>query len=253
MRHPLIDSLRQQLGLARSLVIYYGNPYKLRRMRRFYAALIRPGDLCFDIGAHVGNRLWAWTSLGAQVVGIEPQPICMRFLRRWYGKHPAVTLIEAAVGAVPGRQPLWISAQTPTVSTLSRRWIDEVQQAASFAHVRWAEGQAVEVTTLDALIAQYGEPHFCKIDVEGYESEVLRGLSRPLPALSLEYLPATPTPALDALVRLTHLGDYRFNWSVREEHKWQAAQWLTAEGMATILSRLPIDAPSGDIYARRVG
>ena len=49
-------NLQQWLGLARSLLIYYGNPRKGQRMKQFYAQFMGPGDLCFDIGAHVGNR-----------------------------------------------------------------------------------------------------------------------------------------------------------------------------------------------------
>lgn len=245
------QGLRSQLGLARSLAIYYGNPRKLHRMQQFYAQFIRPGDRCFDIGAHVGNRLWAWTALGAHVVAVEPQPRCMGFLRHWYGHRTDVTLVEAAVGATPGHHALWISERTPTVTTLSRQWIEEVQQAASFANVRWETRTEVAVTTLDALIAQYGMPRFCKIDVEGYELEVLRGLSQPIAVLSLEYIPASPALALRCLERLTGLGDYTFNWSVGEQHQWQAAQWVTADHMAAILAKMPIDGRSGDIYARR--
>jgi FkbM family methyltransferase len=125
-------------GLLRSLVIYYANPRKLWRMRRFYAQFMQPGDLCFDIGAHVGNRLWVWTVLGARVVGVEPQPLCMHFLRRCYGRRTDITLVEEAVGATPGEQTLWSSARTPTVTTLSTQWIQAVRQIPSFATVQWA-------------------------------------------------------------------------------------------------------------------
>ena len=168
---------QRRLGLARSLLIYYGNPFKLRHMQRFYAQFVRPGCLCFDIGAHVGNRLLAWSALGATVVGVEPQPACMALLRRCYGRSPRIVLIEKAVGAAPSRQTLHISAANPTVTTLSQPWIDAVQTSASFANVRWQESAIVEVTTLDALIAEYGCPAFCKIDIEGYEAEALAGQS----------------------------------------------------------------------------
>lgn len=252
MLYHIIQNRRQQLGLVRSIAMYYGNPFKLQRMKRFYAQFIQPGDLCFDIGAHVGNRLWAWTALGAQVVGVEPQPLCLQLLRRWYGHHPQVQLVAEAVGAKPGRQPLWISERTPTVTTLSRQWIDDVQQAASFAGVQWESAITVEVTTLDALIARYGEPAFCKIDVEGYEWEVLCGLSRPLPALSFEYVPASKQMALHCIERLSTLGQYEFNWSLGEQHRWQAPTWLPAAELTTFLNGLATDDPSGDIYARYI-
>lgn len=232
--------------------MYYGDPFKLWRMGRFYAQFIRPGDLCFDLGAHVGNRVWAWSRLGARVVAVEPQPACLNLLRRWYGRRRNVTLLEVAVGAQAGRAPLWVSAATPTVTTLSRGWIETVQQEESFAGVRWEEHVEVDVTTLDALIARFGVPAFCKIDVEGYELEVLRGLSQPLPALSFEYLPAARAAAVACVERLAELGDYRFNWSAGERHRWQAAAWVDAGQMVAFLRALRSKDRSGDIYARRV-
>jgi FkbM family methyltransferase len=235
----------------RSLLIYYGKPFQIRRMVRFYRQIIRPGDLCFDIGAHVGNRLNVWSRLGARMVGVEPQPHCMALLRRLYSRAPNIVLVEEAVGATAGAQTLLVSESNPTVSTLSQAWIDAVRQVDSFAAVRWEETMPVTVTTLDALIARYGEPAFCKIDVEGYELEVLRGLSKPLRTLSFEYIPAAGEIAVGCVERLAVLGDYTYNWSVGERHRWQSPTWLDPDDLLQMLQSLPPAGPSGDVFARR--
>jgi hypothetical protein len=104
------------------------------------------------------------------------------------------------------------------------------------------------VTTLDELIARYGRPAFCKIDVEGYELEAVRGLSQPIPALSFEYIAAAREIAIHCIGRLTELGPYEFNYSPGESHRLQSVRWLPAVEMQDVLAQM--DSGSGDIYGR---
>lgn len=238
-------------GLLRSLAIYYGLPGRGRRDRAFYRQFVRPGQLVFDVGAHVGNRLRVLRQLGARCVAIEPQPLFADLLQHLYGRDVQVVLVREAIGAAAGEATLHISRRTPTVTTLSAGWMDAVQQADSFADVRWEETVTVPVTTLDALIARHGAPDFCKIDVEGSELAALEGLSIPLPLLSFEYIPATREMALACIERLQALGDYRYNWSVGEEQRLASAVWLDAREMAARLGQMGVNDRSGDLYARR--
>ncbi|MBI3960123.1 MAG: FkbM family methyltransferase [Chloroflexi bacterium] len=238
-------------GLLRSLAIYYGLPARARRDRDFYAQFVRPGHLVFDIGAHVGNRLRVLRQLGARCVAVEPQPLFADLLQRLYGRDEQVALVREAIGSTTGEATLHISRRTPTVTTLSVGWMAAVQQAGSFADVRWEETVTVPVTTLDALITRHGTPDFCKIDVEGSELAVLKGLSVPLPLLSFEYIPATREMALACIERLQALDDYRYNWSVGEEQRLASDVWLHAQEMAARLGQMGVNDRSGDLYARK--
>lgn len=243
-------SLASAYGLARSLLIYYGVPLRLSRLRAFYRQFVRPGDLCFDIGAHVGNRLRALAGLGARVVALEPHPVFLGLLQRWYGDWPGVIVVGQAVGARPDERDLMLSRRAPTVSTLSPEWAARVANTPGFASVRWESTVRVPVTTLDRLIEQHGLPRFCKLDVEGSELEALQGLSVPLPALSFEVVPAAADLALGCLDRLTSLGDYEFNRTVGESTRWLSPVWLSAGAMAAELLALTPESRSGDVYAR---
>ncbi len=238
------------LGLARSLAMYYGNPLGARRLQRLYAPFLGPGSLAFDLGAHVGNRVRCWRALGARVIAVEPQPDLLRVLRLLFGRDAGVSIVPEAVGRESGRAILWASERHPTVTTLSADWVRQVGTGPSFRGVRWREAGEVSVTTLDTLIQRFGEPCFVKIDVEGYEPEVLAGLSRPIRALSFEYLSAAQDAALACVDRLEALAPYRFNWSPGESHRLGSPRWLDPDEIRSLLAGMSAVAGSGDVYAR---
>lgn len=244
--------LDRAYGLGRSLWLYYGSPGGGRRLDAFYRSFVPPGGLCFDIGAHVGNRSLSWARLGARVVAVEPQPDLARFLRWLFRGRPGITLRAEAVAAAPGTVRLLVSPRTPTVSTGSERFIAETTRVASFAWVRWTEEVEVPATTLDALVADHGVPDFVKIDVEGMEHEVLAGLSRPLPALSFEFVPSALGSALSSLDRLEALGRYAYNVSLGESLRLEFERWRDAQALRAWLQERPPAGDSGDVYARLV-
>ncbi len=235
------------MGLLRSLVIYH-NPVKAAPLRRFYRSILRPGDLAFDVGAHVGTRARAMRAAGARVVALEPQAPFSRFLRLTLPRD--IRLVEAAAGGAETVAQMAVSSRHPTVSSLKTGFAEDAGAAPGFEKVRWDRQQQVQVTTLDRLIAEEGLPRYIKIDVEGFELEVLSGLSQPVGMVSVEYLPSLPDLTHSVIDRLMELGDYRFNPVRGEAGSFLWDSWRDAGSTKDWLRSLPTTATSGDLYAR---
>jgi FkbM family methyltransferase len=246
----MLEGLRTVRGILRSLCIYYGNSRHGPAMDRIYAQFVRPGDLVFDIGAHVGDRIAAFRRLGARVVAAEPQPALVKALRLIYGRDANVTIEATAIGRQPGEVELSINIDNPTVSTASNDFIAAAAGAPGWQGQTWGKTLRVPLTTIDTLIERHGVPAFVKIDVEGFESEALAGLTRPVAALSFEFTTIQRGVARACITRCSALGYTRFNAALGESQQFVHADWLDADALARWLDALPLNANSGDVYAR---
>ena len=245
----MFEGLRTARGIIRSLRIYYGDRSRAAAMDRLYGGFVRRGDLVFDIGAHVGDRVASFRRLGARMVAVEPQPAMVKVLKLFYGRDADVAIEAVAVGRSIGTISLMINADNPTVSTASREFVNAARGAPGWETQRWTRSIQVPVTTLDALIDKYGAPAFIKIDVEGFEEEALQGLTHAVKALSFEFTTIQRDVALACIERCIALGYARFNAALGESQTFVNADWVGGEEIARWLTGLPHAANSGDIYA----
>lgn len=187
-------------------------------LRNFYRQFVKPGDLCFDIGANVGQTIEALVDCGARVIAVEPNPICMPALRWQFGRNRQVTLVPKAIGAKSGSIVLNYSGTASTASVLPD-W--------PFGNDR---SVMVELTTLDNLIAEFGCPRVCKVDVEGFEVDVFRGLSQPIPLIDFEIHPSALHWAHAVLTRLSTIGQITSaNITTHHHASWIFPDWLSLE------------------------
>ena len=256
MLSKTLAGLRTDPALAelhRSLDVYYGDAPRDAAMDKLYAQFLQPGMLAFDIGSHVGDRIGSFRRCGARVVALEPQPLCARAVRAIYAADKNVTLIESACGPKPGHITLHINSANPTVTTASIDFVKAANGAGGWEGQQWDQAIDVPVTTLDALIAAHGMPDFVKIDVEGFEADVLTGMSKPVPALSFEFTTIQRDVAHACLDRLSNLGPYRFDVALGESQLFELGRWVDANAIRRAIDALPHSANSGDVYAKLQG
>ncbi|MBC7861517.1 MAG: FkbM family methyltransferase [Bacteroidia bacterium] len=217
--------------------------------KSFYSLFLNPGDLVFDVGANLGNRVAIFFSLKNKVVAIEPQKYCYYFLKIKFSD--SIVLKKCALGSKKERSFIYINSRASTISSMSQDWISKVKKGR-FGNHEWNKKEEIEVDTLDNLISQYGLPKFIKIDVEGFEIEVLKGLSQPVQIISFEYtIPEQAENVFLCLNRLHEISEnYLFNFSLDESNEFVLSKWINYNDL---LLRIEADknflGGFGDIYA----
>ena len=243
--------LLKWLGLyswARGLLHWREKPALLL----FYSQFIGQGDLCFDVGASIGSRTEIFLQLGAKVVASEPQEEPFRALIKRYGGNKNLVAINKGLASKEGTTLMFL-CYADAVSSMSKEWISRVKASGRFpSGYDWNEEVTVQVTTLDALIASFGVPTFCKIDVEGYEYQVIQGLSQAVPMISFEHTPQVTETSLSVIAHIEKLGHYEYNYVGGEGAQFALEKWIEAPAIIAYL-REPHDRQdimSCDVYAR---
>ena len=222
-----------------------------KRMLSFYSKLIKKGDLCFDIGAHVGSFSKVLLELGARVVCVEPQESCLRQLNNLFANNKNVVIVPKAVGEYEGEGELMINDEHEGLSTMSgKEYINNYPDRST----NWTKSARVSMTTLDNLISLYGSPKYCKIDVEGFEAQVLHGLSKPIDIISFEFHKWYFNEAVACIDYLSRRDKVEFNCMYGDSMKFLFLNWLSAKDLRKKIDDVSYMDSSfwGDIYARRI-
>ncbi len=219
------------------------------REAAFYRAVLdgfKPGDLIFDIGANIGDKTDTFLRIGAHVVAVDPDEHSQAILRqkflRYRMRPQPVMIVGKAVGAKVGAETMLVCAPGSVFNTLSKKGASIVSGATnrpeqSSDTIEYKEKKIVETTTLDHLIEAYGLPFFIKIDVVGFELEVLQGLHRSVPCLSFEIgLPESRQELLqcvDLLGGLSSSGQFNYTWDRR--NGLALDRWLDVQAFLRVL------------------
>ena len=231
---------------------------KLREDRKrwveFYQQFIKPGDLVFDVGANMGTRTKVFLELDAKVVAFEPEKRCSDFLESDLKGEDNFTLIKAALGDKEAEAEMLLG-DAHALSTLSQHWVKTTQESGRFSQHTWNERQHVRVTTLDNVIQKFGVPSFIKIDVEGYEFEVLSGLTYPIPCISIEFAVEVIENTYKCIEYMNSLSNVSFQFSADESIKFYLPTWVADKEIKRNLAKISEQNKLawGDVYIKNIG
>jgi len=217
-----------------------------RREVDFYRNLLegfREGDLIYDIGANQGYKTDIFLRFGASVVAVEPDETSQEILKQKFLKYrlkmKRVVIIPKAISDRSSTERMWIDTPGGAKNTLSQKWVDSLREDdRRFGHrLTFGQWKEVETISIEQLIAAHGLPFFVKIDVEGHELRILRGMRRPVPYLSFEVnLPEFRQEGLECVQVLANLApDGRFNYATDCRRGLVQQRWISRAEFAGVL------------------
>jgi FkbM family methyltransferase len=212
---------------------------------KIFENIIKSGDLVFDVGANIGAKSQLFRDLGANVIAFEPQLWCAERIRLEGG----IRVEPLALGATAGAE-LFYQANADTISSMSPGFIDAVKRER-FADFFWNPGTLVAVETLDNMIDKYGIPRFIKIDVEGYEFNVLLGLTVPIACISIEFVPELLQSTIACINYLESLSPAVYNYGRRDAGDFYFPGWIDKAQILTYLNSIrDYRIDYGDVYIK---
>jgi FkbM family methyltransferase len=184
--------------------------------------------LLFDIGANRGDATLVGLDQGYDVIALEPAPRIYSQLVKNFIYNPRVTPLRLAVANQDDQRIEFYEADEDGLSTLNKEWLTSDSLPYAGKPFRTI---AVNTITLDSLIERYGSPDLIKIDVEGAEWQVLKGLSDLTGTIALEWTDVTLDDHQDQISYLADLGYTEFAPQFIEHHLQRPAEWYSIESI----------------------
>lgn len=218
---------------------------------RIFENIINKKNLVFDIGSNIGDKSNIFLNLGSRVIGFEPQFECYSRSISRFRNNDNFICENIALDKKPGQERIYI-ASYHTISSMSEKFIIESKKER-FTGYNWDDGRIVNTDTLDNMISKYGRPDFIKIDVEGYELNVLEGLTEPIKLISIEFNPelCDITKSCIEYIDSLNSGNTLFNYGYRDEGDFRYDNWVSKYEMIDYIESVnDFKFEFGDVYCK---
>lgn len=220
--------------------------------RHFYRQFVHRDDLVFDVGANQGNKAAAFLALRARVIAVEPNTACVDYMKTRFRAAIATGHIQIEPVAIASQHGELSFTVFDSISAMTSGSTQFVKYAKT---IGCTEDRVIraKAVTLNDLVARYGVPHFIKIDVEGMDADVLKGLVRRPRFLSFEYHTAKPLweNTCQSFHQVIRLGFKEANLTSLAVPQLLFKPWKTIDGARSVVEKLRESGDNwGDVIVR---
>jgi FkbM family methyltransferase len=189
--------------------------------------------ILFDIGANRGLYSDANAKDYESIVLVEANPSLCSFLSSKYQQNPLIH-IENVIVSNKSSETFYIS-NADTISTVDPEWIHQSRFSKNYS---WRPVDGLPTVSLDALVQKYGKPAHIKIDVEGYEYNVIQSLTTKVDSLCFEWAEEKKKEILLTLEYLKNLGFTRFAIQMEDAYVYtvQPHEWMSYQDIWNLMS-----------------
>ena len=175
-----LRSLTRKLGLNPFIfkIIYWNQSYE-KLFDNFLCSRINAGDCVYDIGANIGHYTKIFSTLvtnNGKVIAFEPSSINVKLLEKNTIGFSNVSILNIGIGAIKSKMNFFQgNDEIGATSRISNNTLDK-------------NSEIISVETLNNIVHEHIFPNVIKIDVEGYELEVLKGANKILSSRDLRII-----------------------------------------------------------------
>lgn len=177
--------------------------------------------LLFDIGANVGAYAQARWESGEfdKIVCVEANQIAFERLRARFQHNSNIFPLFCAASDRDNQKLTFFETQATVLSTANPDWVTKPgYRFHGNSTARVVNEVEVLTTTLDKLIHFFGMPDLVKIDVEGFEETVIKGLNQKVPTLCFEWAQEMSDECLKTVDMLKNLGFEEFAMQYNDDY-----------------------------------
>ena len=177
----------------------------------------------FDIGANRGDAVVAGLNKGYKVIALEPGPRVFKELVSNFIYNANVIPLKFAVSDSDDQKVEFYECVEDGLSTIERSWLTDPSMPYEGKEFRTISATTI---TLDTLAKTYGEPDLIKVDVEGAEWFVFKGMTKKYNTLTFEWTINTINQHIEQIKYLQKLGYTKIGPQFIEHHLQEPKEWF---------------------------